>query len=232
MRKLTAAAAVIMAAMVPALLSMPPAAASTPDPAVWIGSPVNGTWPNKAGCPGATYPSDSCSLPTVHHIVYYSTFDWGTGIDDWAADDQGVTPGERVMLYAAPVNSGYTVSAHIDTVGPACASGRISDGGYRVTVGIYAGSTKIGTVTYAHIKPSVSAGQWVPRWGARIGSVGSYTWSSCWQGPHVHIEMSNRHNYSCFSNIFLKYPGAKLSETNFQGYLGGGYASGSRRACP
>jgi hypothetical protein len=62
------------------------------------------------------------------------------------------------MLYAAPVNSGYAVSAHIDTVGPACASGRISDG-YRVTVGIYADSMKIGTVTYAHINPSVSAGQ-------------------------------------------------------------------------
>lgn len=208
-----------------------PASASTPDPAVWVGSPVNGNWPNTAGCAGATYPSASCSLPTVHHIVYSSSFNWGTGIDDWAADDQGVSPGERVMLYAAPVHTGYTVSAHIDTVGPACASGAIRDGGYRVTVGIYAGSTKIGTVTYAHINPAVSQGQWVSRWGTRIGTVGSYNYTACWQGSHVHIEMSSRHNYSCFSNIFVKHPGARLSETNFQGYLGGNYASGPRHAC-
>jgi hypothetical protein len=210
-----------------------PATASTPDPAVWVGSPGNGNWPNTAGCAGATYPSESCSLPTVHHIVYSSTFDWGTTIDDWAADDQGVVPGERVMLYAAPVNSGYTVSAHIDIVGPACKSLQISDGGYRVTVGIYAGSTKIGTVTYAHINPTVSQGQWVSRWGTKIGTVGSgyNTKDGCWTAPHVHIEMASRHNYSCFSNIFVKYPGAKLSETNFQGYLGGNYASGPRHAC-
>jgi len=172
-------------------------------------------------------------LPTVHHIEFYSSFDWGTGIDDWAADDQGVVQNEPVMLFAAPVNGGYTVSAHIDTVGPACASGVISQGGYRVTVGIYAGSTKIGTVTYAHINPLVSAGQWVSRWGTEIGTVGGkYTVGACWTGVHVHIEMANRHNYSCFSNIFVKYPGAKLTQTNFQGYLGGDYASGPRQACP
>jgi hypothetical protein len=206
--------------------------ASTPDPAVWIGSPVNGTWPNTAGCAGAGYPSDACSLPTVHHTVYSSSFDWGTTINDWAADDQGVPAGRRVMLYAAPVNGGYTVSAHVDAVGAACASGRISDGGYRITIGIYAGSTKIGTVTYAHVNPSVSAGQWINRWGTQVGTVGSYNWTSCWQGAHVHLEMANRHNYSCFSNIFTRYPGAQLSETNFQGYLGGSYASAPRRACP
>jgi hypothetical protein len=237
MRKLITAAGIAASALTLGLLSAAPATASTPDPAVWVGSPVNGTWPNTAGCAGATYPSPpngDCSLPTVHHITYYSTFDWGTTIDDWASDDQGVVPGERVMLYAAPVNSGYTVSAHIDAVGPACASLLISDGGYRVTVGIYAGSTKIGTVTYAHINPTVSQGQWVSRWGTQIGTVGSgyNTRDKCWTAPHVHIEMASRHNYSCFSKIFLKYPGVRLSETNFQGYLGGDYASGPRRACP
>src|SRR5262249_55169083 len=64
-----------VAALVTSIASLSASAsASTPDPAVWVGSPVNGTWPNTAGCAGATYPSDSCSLPTVHHIVYYSTF--------------------------------------------------------------------------------------------------------------------------------------------------------------
>jgi hypothetical protein len=209
-----------------------PAAASTPDPAVWIGSPVNGTWPNTDGCAGATFPSADCSLPTTHHTVYSSAFDWGWTVSDWAADDQGVAPGQRVVLYAAPVNGGYTVSAHVDQIGPACGSGVIAYGGYRVTVGIYANSTKIGTVTYAHIQPAVSQGQWIGRWGTTVGYVGSYTRNGCWGGAHVHIEMANRHNYSCFSNVFVRWPGARLSETNFQGFLGGAYAYGPRRACP
>ncbi|MGO4341547.1 hypothetical protein [Pedococcus sp. 2YAF34] len=228
------AAAVISCGLLltPVLVNPGLAAASTPDPAVWVGSPVNGRWPNRDDCAGAVFPSDLCSLPTVHHAVYPSSFDWGTSWGgDWAADDQGVYAGERVMLYAAPVNSGYNPTAHVDTVGPACRSGVIAYGGYRVTIGIYVGSTKIGTVTYAHINPTVYQGQWISRWGSRIGTVGSYTSNSCWAGPHVHVEMTSRHNYSCFSNIFTRYPGANLWESNFQGYLGGYYAGGPRQAC-
>src|SRR5262249_52473514 len=100
MRKLITIAGIAVSPLALGLLSTAPASASTPDPAVWIGSPINGHWPTATGCAGAIYPSDSCSLPTVHHTVYYSSFDWGTTVDDWAADDQGVVPGERVMLYA------------------------------------------------------------------------------------------------------------------------------------
>lgn len=230
-RRLTAAFAVLVTYLAALFATADSAAASTPDPAVWVGSPVSGAWPNTDGCSGASYPSSACSLPTVHHAVYQSSFDWGSGLSDWAADDQGVSPGQRVMLYVAPVGSGYNPITRIDTVAPACASGNPADGGYRVTVGVWVGATKIGTVTYAHINPWVSQGQTVPRWGTQLGTVGSYNWSRCWQGSHVHIEMTSRHNYSCFSNIFTRYPGARLSETNFQGYLGGSYASGPRQAC-
>ncbi len=216
---------------VPALTTTP-ASASTPDPAIWIGSPVYGSWPSTAGCAGAVYPSASCSLPTVHHIAYATSYNWGTGLNDWAADLQSVTANSTpVRVYAAPVYSGYVVSARVDRVAAACASGVITDGGYQVQVGFYVGGLKVGSATYAHINPTVYAGQWIPRWGATVGYVGAYNWSSCWQGVHVHVELSSRHNYSCFSAIFTRYPGARIYESNFVGYIGGYYASGPRSQC-
>lgn len=210
--------------------SAPLTFASTPDPAVWVGSPVQGTWPNSVGCP-ATYPSAKCSLPSVHHIAFSTTFDWGTTKSDWAADLQSVPEGRRVVLYAAPQNAGYEVQAHVDKVKAACASGVIKDGGYQVQIGLYVNGLKIGSVTYAHIQPSVSEGQWISRWGTQVGTVGSYKKSTCWAGTHVHVELSSRKNYACYSNVFQGKAWG-ISEANFVGFVGGGYASGARKPCP
>jgi hypothetical protein len=214
------------------------ASASTPDPAAWVGSPINGAWPDTNGCAGAAYPSSNCSLPWVHHITYATSYDWGSGVNDWAADLQRVNAGQRVMLYAAPQNGGYDVAARVDKVQPACApllgesySSQINRGGYQVQVGLYVNGTKIGSATYAHINPSVSQGQWVARWGSQLGVVGSYTYGGCWQGAHVHVELSSRHNYACYSNVFRGIPWG-IAETNFIGFVGGSYASGPRQACP
>jgi hypothetical protein len=164
----------------------------------------------------------------VHHIVYTNPV--GGYLDDWAGDLQGVTAGTGVYLYAAPNDTSIPVSARVETVGPACASGSPADGGYRVTVALYSGSTRIGTVTYAHIQPSVSQGATISRWGTLLGTVGSYRWSSCWQGVHVHVEMSSQHHYSCFNRGWS--PGQKVNPTNFIGFIGGNYASDRRQACP
>jgi hypothetical protein len=202
--------------------------ASTSDPAVWVGSPFSGNWPNSDGCAGAVYPSDNCSLPSVHHIVYYNPV--GNFLDDWAADFQGVSAGTSVYLYAAPQTNGLSITAKVETVGPACADLNIAHGGYRVTVAFYNGSTRIGTATYAHITPSVSQGATINRWGTMLGTIGSYTNNSCWQGVHVHFEMSSQHNYACYNKGWK--PGQHMDPTNFIGFIGGDYASAPRMACP
>lgn len=202
--------------------------ASTADPAVWVGSPFNGNWPNSNGCPAA-YPSDTCSLPSVHRIVYYNPV--GGYLDDWAADiGQGLPAGTGVYLYAAPQTGGLPISVKVETVGPACASGVIGYGGYRVTVAFYYYSTRIGTVTYAHINPALSQGSWISRWGTFLGTVGSYTGNSCWTGTHVHLEMSSQHNYACYNRGWA--PGQYMNATNFIGFIGGNYASAPRQPCP
>jgi hypothetical protein len=91
---------------------------------------------------------------------------------DWAADLQNVVVGAPVRLYAAPQQDGMAITARVDTVGPACRSGAIADGGYSVTVSFWNGSTKIGSATYAHIDLTVGQGAWIDRWGTQLGTVG------------------------------------------------------------
>ncbi len=227
--KLLVRLSIVVAVFVVSTMGMISSAhASTADPAVWLGSPFSGNWPNSAGCAGAVYPSDQCSLPYVHHIVYYNPV--GNYLDDWAADFQGVSAGVGVYLYAAPQTGGLPITAKVETVGPACADLNISHGGYRVTVAFYNGTTRIGTATYAHINPSVAQGSIIGRWGTLLGTVGSYIYSSCWQGPHVHFEMSSQHNYACYNRGWV--PGQHMNPMNFVGFIGGNYASTRRQACP
>src|SRR4051812_38394254 len=94
--RITTVVAVLLIAVMAQINGTVTASASTPDPAVWVGSPFAGTWPNEDGCPD-DYPSDTCSLPSVHHIVYTNPV--GGYLDDWAADLQGVSPGTPVVLY-------------------------------------------------------------------------------------------------------------------------------------
>ncbi|MBB4910575.1 M23 family metallopeptidase [Actinophytocola algeriensis] len=183
--------------------------AAAAEPAVWVGSPLAATWPTGS------------SLPSQHHIPYNG---------DWSADLQSVRVGAPVVLYAAPQNGSTSVSARVEIVRPACASGVIADGGYRVTVGLFTGGTKIGSATYAHINPSVSQGATIPRWNTQLGVVGNYRSSSCWTGPHVHVELYSQHNYACYNRGWA--PGQAMSPTNFIGFTGGAFASGQRAACP
>jgi hypothetical protein len=229
------AVAALACVIAPVVATTESASASTPDPSAWVGSPITGTWPDSQGCAGAGYPSTTCSLPWVHHVTYTSVYDWGTGANDWAADLQGVVPNATpVVFYAAPQNTAQSLSARVEAVAPACGSGRISDGGYRVQVGMYINGVKIGTATYAHINPTVAAGQWINRWGTRIGTVGNYNLNDsnkCWTGAHVHVELSSRHNYSCYSGVFQGTPW-RIGEHDFIGFVGGNYAGGPRQRCP
>jgi hypothetical protein len=208
----------------------PPPPPGSGNTVVWIGAPAGGTWPTASECAGASYPSASCALPSVHHTP------WG---GDWAYDQQNIGAGTSVNLYAAPQNTAYNnqISARVEAVGLAClpgsgesAASTASRGGYAVKIAIYHASARVGTVTYAHVNPTVRAGQAVGRWGSRIGTVGSYVTNRCWDGVHTHIELYNEHNYACFNRTFS--PGQRMNATNFIGFLGGSYAGRPRQPCP
>ncbi|GAA3449690.1 hypothetical protein GCM10018962_15230 [Dactylosporangium matsuzakiense] len=185
-----------------------PAHASTPTPAVWVGAPFEGNWPT------------GDSLPAVHNRAYGG---------DWAADL--VAPqGTPVYLYAAPQNTALTITAVVDVVGPACASGRLDLGGKRVTIGLWNGNTKIGAVTYAHLETGLTAGTTVSRWGTLLGTVGHYTPGSCWDGDHSHVELYNQARYACYNRGYA--PAQRFYPTNFIGFVGGDYATGTGQACP
>lgn len=201
---------------------------------VWVGSPVNGTWALWDGaCPGATYPSGACSWPTVHHTYRNGMAHAG----DWGADLGVREAGQDVLLYAAPNETSRTITAKVETVVLACGalSGETYEqtrarGGNAVVVGLYEGSTRIGWVTYTHVDPAVSAGHWISRWGTRVGTVGAYTANGCWTGVHLHVEMTNEANYSCFNRGWGS--GQAMSRTNFIEFLGGAYRSAPRQPCP
>lgn len=118
----------------------------------------------------------------------------------------------------------------METVGPACRGGVTASGGHRVTVAFYHGAARIGTLTFAHIKPAVAQNSIVGRWGTLLGTVGAYTRGGCWGGPHVHVELSSQRKYACFNKGWS--PGQQMAATNFIGFIGGNYASARRRACP
>ena len=218
-----------------AVCLLPASAAHAGGTPVWIGAPLAGKWPTAAGCAGATYPSAACSLPPVHH-----TFRWSNpAAGDWGYDQQGVSNGSAVRLYAAPKNTTYNnqITARVQWVGTACtptsgesSASTLGRGGRAVTVAIYHGSSKIGTVAFVHVNTSLRGGEAIARWGGQIGTVGSYTRNSCWTGVHVHAELFNASGYACYNGTWSA--GQSIVAGNYIGYLGGTFASAPRRPCP
>jgi hypothetical protein len=191
-----------------AVTQRPASAATVVDPEVWAGSPVDGTWNANA----------------ANHHWLANAADQG----DWATDI-AVGAGAPVVAYVAPQNGGYGVDTRVDQIGNACRSG---DGASFVTVGIYVNGGRIGSITYAHVRPTVGVGQWISRWGSTIGTVagGLPRNDACWTGPHVHVQMFNVHNYSCFNRGYGI--GSVVHPTNFIGFAGGRRVGGSGQACP
>lgn len=224
--------ALIALSMVGASTPAPTANSVAADPAVWIGSPIEGRWTDSQGCKGAKFPSSSCSLPTVHHNYF-------VGGNSWATDLQ-VGKGASVKIYGAPSNTALNnrIAAKIESIAPACRSKRLADGGSRILVGFYLDKkTLIGKVAYAHVvaKTGLKQGAWVNRWSTLIGTVGSYSKGSCWTGVHHHLELGSRQGYACFNKGYVASStpskSSKLFRSNFVGFIGGSYA-GPRKPCP
>jgi len=160
----------------------------------------------------------------VHHWLVAAAAPSG----DFAVD-LGAPAGTTAVVYAAPQNGSMPVQAVVDRVAPACASGKPADGGYAVTVAFNSNGTRIGSATYAHINPSVSAGTVISRWGTAVGTVGTYHWNNCWQGAHLHFQLYSEHHYACYNRGWQ--PRNWMNPSNFLGFTGGNVASGPRRAC-
>jgi hypothetical protein len=192
---------------------------------VWVGAPASGSWP--ASCSGKKYyPSNTCSLPPFHWDLNSGS---GTKDDgDWSAD-LIIPGGNQVYLYVAPQVTANVITAKVESVGQACASG---NGGMVVRIGVYNGTAKIGQILYAHLTqgttPAVGT---IARWGGYLGTVASGLPSdaTCWTAPHVHFELYNVENYACYLN---RSPGSVFSSTNFMGFMGGSRVVGPRMPCP
>ena len=187
----------------------------------WVGLPFDGSWPSSANCENAKHQSLDCTLPFAH---------WRPYGGDWAVDllKTKETP---VSLYVAPLITNHTIRAKVESVEKACTS---RSGGQRVTIAIYRVThgtfEELGTVTYAHLSTSLTAGTWITSlWGEELGTVfwTSPTQPGCWYGPHVHIEFNNRFDRSCFSRFFepseenLTAKPTAYAAGDFLGFIGG-----------
>lgn len=192
-------------------------------PAIWVGSPVVGTW-------GVA--RDASTTPAGgHHKLGKAS-----PANQWSVDLTALpTNNYGVYVYAAAANA--SLNSHVwakvtqIVTTNACVVG---GGGDFVTVGFYYDSTLIGRATYAHINRDTTlyVGQTVNRWGGYLGSAGTYAVNSrCWTGRHVHFEMRSESHYSCWNKGYT-YPGYPVNRSNFLGFIGGNLSTVSARACP
>lgn len=208
-------AALAVAATLMMIAVGPTPADAYSSPAIWVGSPIKGTWN---------------ASPSSHHKLVKAS----PG-NDWAVDISGGL--QNVVLYVAPSNSAYNarVTTKITQIidDNTCRAG---GGGDTVTVGIYYNGTLYGRATYAHLDRTASlrVGQTVSRWGTVLGAVRTSTANSggsgCWTGPHVHMEMRAETQYACWNKGY-RVGSSVLSPSNFVGFVSGPLST-SARACP
>lgn len=130
-------------------------------------------------------------------------------------------------------NANGGLSLTVASIGRACASGSFADGGDRITLNVFINGAKVGTVAYAHLTNfSYGVGAGVPvggRLGRPVTTADGVNGSSCWTGPHVHVEPRNDVRYGCFFAGQLNH-GANGGTP--LGIIGAEYAGGKNVACP
>ncbi|WP_156464664.1 hypothetical protein [Aeromicrobium sp. Root495] len=132
--------------------------------------------------------------------------------------------------YARFRNTNGSLTLSVASIGRACASGRFSDGGDRITLNVMINGQKVGTVAYAHLTGFPITSGAVPV-GAAIGRVvtGSdgVSSSSCWTGSHVHVEPRNDSKYGCAIASLRQ----RADQDTALGILGGERAAGVNQYC-
>ncbi|MDT9593606.1 M23 family metallopeptidase [Nocardioides zeae] len=178
-----------------------------------------------AGGPPVTIEADYDATLTSHPVGHHTANnfrDAETGYPgDWSAD-YGLAAGTPVRpRLSGPDGLTLTVAK----VAPACTNG---GGGQGVQVSVGDASGEIGRVAYLHLEDvTVAEGDTVST-DTVLGVVGgdiAYD-SSCWTGPHLHLEGFNRSDYSCFIAPETAAPGTPL------GRIGGSDVQQRETACP
>jgi hypothetical protein len=108
-----------------------------------------------------------------------------------------------------------------------CAPPNTGTAGVGVRVQVSVGGTVIGVVNYLHLADPHAVGP--INNGDEIGTMVSGTRTTCWDGPHVHVEPRNQSGYACFEATPMQ---AALNGTSELGVLGGAYATGKNQNCP
>ena len=138
--------------------------------------------------------------------------------------------GTKVYLYAAPQVAGTSITAKVDKVGVPVRSPRqcglavVDRSAHRLDALARSAGDVANRPTLDHRRKVGS-----------IGTVGGgYAVSSCWRGVHLHVEMGNAHNFSCYNGGFhFGHPwGDTIHRTNFIGFVGGQRTTASRQPCP
>jgi hypothetical protein len=142
----------------------------------------------------------------------------------------------RIIIspFGSKTTTGHPTRVTVLYVGPGCASGRISDGGYEVVLEAVDASTGavLGRGVLMHVNaPRVARGQTVGPW-TPIGTAARFNYSSCYQvtsnsGTHVHLEIVQPHRYACY---VWRSNGTPLTELTVIGKAGVHY-SGQRAVC-
>lgn len=172
------------------------------------------------------------SPPSSHHRVFYN---WGY-LNDWSVDIYQLPGATVVSPFGTKTAAGHPVTVRVVTVRPGCATGNLADGGYRIGLEAVDGTTgevlARADVMHVDAKPAgIVVGAVVGPW-TRLGQTGRFRYSSCYQvngdtGAHIHLEVINRHRYSCYVR---RAAGAGLTDLTVVG-LAGTHHDGPVSAC-
>lgn len=135
-------------------------------------------------------------------------------------------------VFARFRNTNGSLSLTVHQVAPACGSGQFRDGGNRIVLNVLINGAKVGTVAYSHLTSIRYTSGAVPV-GAHLGDVATaadgLAASSCWSGPHVHVEPRNDVRYGCY---FARPLNSGVDGNTPLGLIGGERAGGVNQVCP
>jgi hypothetical protein len=200
------------------------AAEATTSPAIWVGSPVTGTW-GTAGDPSTT---PGCC--PAHHMLNKAD-----PANDWSVDLSSIAGGnDRVTFNAHAWES--SLDSHVTAVVTQIIDDNtcsVGGGGDMVTVGIYFDGALQGRATYAHLarNPTLAVGTPVNPAGSWLGDVDRslVVDENCWTGPHVHFEMRAENEYSCWDQSLHAGDSAPLAR--LLGFVSGPTTPGESQGC-
>lgn len=175
------------------------------------GMPFAGQWAYNAVV-SPPYNDGNSSHPSVH-AKYYG---------DWATDVYS-SSGTAVKLHVTAIGTvTFTKRQNNDT----CSSYGANIAGRGIVLNVIVNGVTVGSIDFEHLD-NISAGPYVN--GMTIGTLTSESLNvNCYSVRHVHVEMKNETNYSCWADKGA--PGTSLSESDPIGILGS-TNTGTRETC-